>query len=69
MTTAHLFDICRRMKIVGFNKLPAKFARQQLADRCFAGARHSENGYYHDPLIFLLLPIFSTANATRTKSV
>jgi hypothetical protein len=23
----HLFDICRRMKIVGFKKLPAQFSR------------------------------------------
>ena len=34
------------MKIVGFNKTPAKFAREQLTDRCFAGARDSENDYH-----------------------
>jgi hypothetical protein len=38
MTATHFLDISRRMKIVGFNKTPAKLARQQLTDRCFAGA-------------------------------
>jgi hypothetical protein len=31
MTTAHLLDICCRMKIIGFKKTPAKFAREQFA--------------------------------------
>ena len=69
MTAAHLFDVCCGMKIVGFNKTPAEFARQQFTDRCFASARDSENDYHHGALIFLRLPIFSTANAIRTKSV
>jgi hypothetical protein len=30
MTAAHLLDICRRMKIVGFNKTPAKFRASSL---------------------------------------
>ena len=48
MTIAHLFDVCCRMKIVGFNKTPAEFARQQLAaHRCFSDARNSENDYDH----------------------
>jgi hypothetical protein len=27
MTAAHLLDICCRMKIIGFKKMPAEFAR------------------------------------------
>ena len=53
MTAAHLLDICGRMKIVGFNKTPAEFARQQPPDRCFAGARDSENDYDHGVLLFV----------------
>jgi hypothetical protein len=69
MAVAHLFDIWCRMKIVGFKKTPAEFARQQLTDSCFAGARDSENNYDHGVLLFVRAPIFSTANAIRTKSV
>jgi len=31
MTAAHLLDICLRMKIIGFKKMPAEFAREQFA--------------------------------------
>jgi hypothetical protein len=38
MTTAQLVNICGGMKIIGFNKTPGKFAREQLADCRLAGA-------------------------------
>ncbi len=69
MTAAQLHDVCFRMKIVGFNEAPAKFARQQLTDRCFAGAGNTENNYNHNTLFCLRLPIFSITNAMMTKSV
>ncbi len=57
------------MKIVGFNKTPAEFARQQLADSCFSDARNSENDYDHGALNFLRLPIFFAANPIRHHKV
>jgi hypothetical protein len=57
------------MKIVSFNETPADFARQQLTDRCFASARNTKNDYNHGTLVLLRPPIYSTANAIRTKSV
>src|SRR5215831_19582919 len=67
MTAAHFFDICRLMKVVGFNETPAELSRQQLTDRRFTSTRNSENDYHHGPLVFLRPPIFSTANATTCR--
>ena len=66
---AHLLNICCRVKIIGFKKMPVEFAREQFADCSFAGAGNTENNYDHDTLLWLRLPIFSTTNATTTNSV
>ena len=66
---AHLLNICCRMKIIGFKKMPVELAREQFADCSFAGAGNTENNYDHDTLLWLRLPIFSTTNATTTNSV
>jgi hypothetical protein len=57
------------MKIVGFNEAPAEFARQQFTYCRFAGPRNAKDDYNHGALVFLRLPIFSTADAIRTNNV
>ena len=69
MAALHLLNICHRMKIIGFKKMPAEFAREQFADCGFPGTRYPEDDYNHDALICFCLPIFSKKNATTTKSV
>src|SRR5206468_10009355 len=69
MTAVHLLDICCRMKFVSFKKMPAQFSREQLAHCGFASTRDSIDDHDHGKSICLRLPIFSTTNAIRTKSV
>ena len=69
MTAAHLFDVCFRMKIIGFKKTPAESAREQLTNCGFSSTGDSENDYNHGALVRLRLPIFSKKNATTTNSV
>lgn len=69
MTDAHLLDICCRMKIIGFKKMPAEFARQQFAHRGFPCTGNSEDDQNHDAILRLRLPIFSKESATTTNSV
>ena len=57
------------MKIIGFKKMPAEFAREQFAHCGFPGTRYPEDDYNHDALICFCLPIFSKKNAITTKSV
>jgi len=69
MTTAHLLDISCRIKITGFKKMPAEFARQQFAHCGSPSTGDSEDDHNYDALICFRLPIFSKRNAITTMSV
>ena len=65
----HLLNVGLRMKIICLIEAPAKFLREQFANRSFPCSRDAENNYNHRELICLLFPIFSKKNAITTKSV
>src|SRR5437870_7425954 len=68
-TATHFVDIGLQMKIVCLIETPAKFLREQFANGSFSCSRDAEKNYDHRELICFLFPIFSTRNATKTKSV
>src|SRR5207302_10074824 len=57
----HLGDTCRRMEIVGVEKLPAKPVRQRLADAGFATAANAHDDDDHDfaYFVYFALPLDS----------